>query len=78
MAVVTLRYVTLRYVTLSYVKLRSLIKGTGAKDGERSFGCQLTATRSRHRAIKGQEPGLVDGLLQPPEGKRVRDAKRRS
>ena len=25
------------------------------------------ATRSRPRAIKGQEPGLVDVLLQPPE-----------
>ena len=26
-----------------------------------------TATRSRPRAIKGQEPGLVDVLLQPTE-----------
>ena len=30
------------------------------------------------RAIKGQEPGLVDVLLQPTEHKRVRAAKRRS
>ena len=31
-----------------------------------------TATRSRPRAIKGQEPGLVDVLLQPPEQTRSR------
>ena len=30
------------------------------------------ATRSRPRAIKGQEPGLVDVLLQPPEQTRSR------
>ena len=30
------------------------------------------ATRSRSRAIKGQEPGLVDVLLQPPEQTRSR------
>ena len=78
-----------------------LIKRPGARDGERSFGCHPTATRSRPRtlsvlrgqgpgmvnvllaamptatrsrprAIKGQEPGLVDVLLQPPEQTRSR------